>query len=296
MIEPKVAIIIPNWNGKELTLRCLDSIKKLDYKNYCIIVVDNGSTDGSPEAIKNKHPDVILIRNNKNEGFAKAINIGIRKALGIKDVKYIFLLNNDTIIDRNCLRELIKVAESNHKIGILQPKVLNEFNPKIIDTTGHVIKFGRIIDRGHGEIDRGQYDKKLYIIGACAAAALYRRELFEDIGLFDESYETCYEDAELSWRAYKKGWKAIFVPSAIVYHRRKGTINKHKELRHFLELKCLENQVRTVKRHGNSLQKLLFATILARVAVILFLKRLLRKKDIASTRLYLNHLRTLLFD
>lgn len=269
MIYPKVAIIILNWNGKNDTLNCLKSLANLNYPNYDVIVVDNGSTDGSQEAIKKMFPWVKLIENKQNLGFAKGNNIGIRYALKDRNVKYIFVLNNDTKVEPNCLTELVKVAESDDRIGIVQPKVLRMDNPKIIDTTGHVFKFGFgwIVDRGFGKIDRGQYDDKLDIVGGCACACLYRRKMLEDIGLFDESLDTYYEDAELSWRAYKKGWKAKYVPSAIVYHKRGGTVKKDREIMLKMSMLCLRNMTLTIKRYGNILQKFLFGLYLLAGAI-----------------------------
>lgn len=258
MIQPKVAIIILNWNGKEDTLKCLDSVKKLRYDNYVVYVVDNGSTDGSQEEIRKRFPWVHLIENTKNLGFAKGNNIGIKKALEDPEIKYVFLLNNDTTVDPNCLLEMIKVAETYENVGIIQPKMLRMDDPKTIDSTGHVFRWGRLVDRGIGEVDRGQYDDKLEIIGACAGACLYRREMLEDIGLFDESFFAYYEDAELSWRAYRRGWKARYVPTAIVYHKRGGTSNRNKEIKAKVKRLHMRNLVITVKRHGTLPQKLVF--------------------------------------
>lgn len=253
---PKVAIIILNWNNKDDTINCLQSLEKLDYPNYNVIVVDNGSTDGSQDAVKKQFPEVKLIELDKNYGFAKGNNIGIREAFKDKEVKYIFALNNDTVVHPDCLREMVRVAESDERIGMVQPKVMR-FDKKTIDTTGHIIRFGMVVDRGQGEPDIGQYDDKTDdIIGTCACACLYKREMLENIGLFDESFITYYEDAELSWRAYKKVWKAKFVPNAIVWHKRKGTMKKLDiETRRKIYELSLRNMVTVVKRHGSFYQK-----------------------------------------
>ena len=262
---PKVAIIILNWNNKDDTINCLQSLEKLDYPNYKIIVVDNGSTDGSQDTVKKQFPDVKLIELDKNYGFAKGNNIGIREAFKDKEVKYIFALNNDTVVHPNCFREMVRVAESDERIGMVQPKVyrmnlcavFNGVRVPVIDTTGHIIRRGIVRDRGQGHPDIGQYDDKTDdIIGACACACLYKREMLEDVGLFDESFITYYEDAELSWRAHKKGWKAKFVPNAIVWHKRKGTMKKlDVETRRKIYELSLRNMVTVVKRHGNFYQK-----------------------------------------
>jgi len=295
--DPKVSIIILNWNGKGDTINCLRSLLNLKYSNYDIIVVDNGSTDGSQEVIRKLFPFVKLIENKQNLGFAEGNNVGIRFALNDRNVKYIFILNNDTKVDPNCLTELIKVAESESKIGIVQPKVLRMDNPKILDTTGHVFKFGLgwIVDRGSGETDRKQYDDKLDIIGGCACACLYKREMLEDIGFFDKSFDTYYEDAELSWRAYKKGWKAKYVPSAIVYHKRGGTVRKDKEIMLKMSMLCLRNMTIAIKRHGTLLQKFLFSLYLLAGAIKNEIRKGIKNGDLGGVY-YIKCLGKLIFD
>jgi GT2 family glycosyltransferase len=123
------------------------------------------------------------------------------------------------------------------------------------------------VDRGVGEIDKGQYDNKLDIIGACAGACMYKREMLEDVGLFDKNFFMYYEDAELSWRAHKQGWKGRFVPSAIVYHKRAGTTGKDKKRKREMTKLCLRNMITTVGRHGTIYQKFLFPIFLLIEAV-----------------------------
>jgi len=258
--NPKVGVIILNWNGKEILEKCLDSLKKTDYDNMHVLVVDNASTDGSVEMVKKNYPWVEVLELDKNYGFAKGNNEGVRYFMKkYRDMEYFFILNNDTEVERDCIRKLISVAEkSDKRYGMFQPKILKTWDHSIIDTTGHVFKFGRIIDRGIMEKDRGQYDNDKEIIGCCAAAGLYKRKMLEDIGLYDESYWMYYEDAELSWRAYKKGWKALYVPEAIVYHMRGGSTNRNMRLLIKLDRMNLENMVKTVKRHGTLFQKFIF--------------------------------------
>ncbi len=270
---PKVAIVILNWNGKKDTIKCLESVFRLNYKNYKVIVVDNGSTDGSQDEIRKKFPAVKLIENSHNLGFAKGSNIGIKEAFKL-GAKYVFSLNNDTTVEPDCLLNLVEVAERDTKIGTVQSKILKMDNPNIIDSTGHIFKCGRIIDRGHNKFDKGQYDNKPDIVGGCAGACLYRRKMLEEIGLFDESFGTYYEDAELSWRAYKKGWKARYVPSAIVYHKGRGSTRKSKELSQKMHLLNSRNRVWTVKRHGTLSQRFLFSFC----SIMIWIKSKIRKR------------------
>lgn len=272
--ETDVAFVILNWNGKDFIEACLQSVFAQTYKKFKVIVVDNGSTDGSVELIQEKYPEVQLIPLNKNLGFGKGMNIGIKKALEDEEVKYIILLNYDIKLDKQFLSEIVKYA-NNEKVGICAPKMLRMDNPRIIDSTGHVFSWGRIIDRGYNEIDKGQYDNRKDIVGACSGACLYKREMLEDIGLFDESYFVYYEDAELSWRAYNRGWKATFVPTAIVYHGRKSAMKKDKDLAYKLKYLAHRNMITTVIKHGSGSQKLMFTGWLIKEAGLSFVQRIL---------------------
>lgn len=267
MLMNKVSIIIVNWNGKRYLNECLASAFNQTYLNYNVILVDNGSNDGSIEFVKEKYPEVKIIKLDKNYGFAKGSNIGMKEALKDKDVKYIALLNNDTKVDKIWLSELVKVAENEEKIGICTSKILR-MDKLTIDSTGQVLRLGMLVDRGHNKIDRGQYDDKSDIFSACAAACLYKREMLGEIGLFDESFFAYYEDAELSWRAYKNGWKARYVPTSIVYHKGGGTSKKSKEFEREMGFLCARNWARTVKRHATPTQKFLFILALARTGVM----------------------------
>jgi len=255
MINPRVAIIILNWNGKDYLKDCLPSVLNQDYGNFAAMLIDNGSSDGSVEFVKNSYSEVEIIALDKNYEFAKANNIAIKKALE-EGAQFIALLNNDTKVEKNWLSELVKVMESNPKIGICASKMLKMDNSKILDSTGHVFIDGIIRDRGSGELDKGQYDTKLGVVGGCAGAVLYRKEMLDEIGLFDEQFGFNYEDAELSWRAYKYGWKARYVPQAIVYHLRSGSVKDNSQLQEELRYRGMLNLIRTIKRHANIKQKI----------------------------------------
>lgn len=266
MESSKVGIVIVNWNGEQLLKECIDSIICQNYKNYSIFLVDNGSNDGSITLIERycNLIDIQLTILDKNYGFAIACNIGLKKALADKSIKYIALLNNDTTVDKDWIIKLIEVydvyknRENSMKIGMIASKMLNYNNPTIIDSTGHTFKRGKLVDRGFGQVDHGQYDNQLDVIGACAGGCLYTREMLENIGLFDESYFMNYEDADLSWRAYSQGWKAIYSPNSIVYHKRGGTKEKNKRMKAKLSERNLINMIRTVNKHGTYSQKITF--------------------------------------
>ena len=251
----KVSIIIVNWDGRQYLGNCLASVFEQSYKDFKVILVDNGSTDDSVEFVKKNYSNVEIITLDKNYGFAKANNIAMERALK-EGANYIALLNNDTRADNNWLDNLVKVMGLDKKIGICSSKILSIDNPRILYSTGHIFKWGKILDRGHGEIDNGQYDNKIDVVGACAGACLYRKEMIEQIGLFDENFVTSYEDAEMSWRALRKGWKSKYVPTAIVYHHGGGTSQKRKEIAQKLEEQGLLNIIKTIRRHATFFQKI----------------------------------------
>ncbi len=308
-MDAKAAIIILNWNGWRDTIECLKSLYNINYNNYNILVLDNSSTDesvkmicdycshksgtgandfsylhddGSPgvKGYKTADSKLIFIINDKNYGFAEGNNIGIRYAMDNLDPDYILLLNNDTSVEENFLRHLVEAMEKDGGIGISQPKILNSHNRDIIDSTGHVFGLCQILERGHGEVDKGQYDEKTDIIGACAAAALYRTEMLRQIGLFNARFFMQYEDAELSWRAFNLGWSAKFVPISLVYHKRGGSTNK-KIASKILRLN-LRNMSITVKLHGRPYQMLCFAFSLFYNGIFSELGKLIGQNDLGG--------------
>jgi GT2 family glycosyltransferase len=306
LANPDVAIIILNWNGWSDTIECLDSLDKINYTQLNIILIDNGSDDNSIEQLENYLKNksnyihqrfsnneqgdiyrtaigtkIVFIKNDINHGFARGNNIGMEYASRVLNPKYIILLNNDTIVSERFLSELIAEAEKDPRTGICGAKLLSATDTSVIDSTGHIIRWGAVVDRGNGEIDKGQYDNKLEIVGAMAACCLYRKDMLDDIGLFDESFHTAYEDAELSWRAFKSGWKGRFVPTAIVYHKRGKSIRRNYDVFNRMILLGLRNSVTTVERYGSRYQLILFAIMLLRSAILLILGRMLGRNRIS---------------
>ena len=221
MSAPVASVIIPNWNGRRFLETCLASLGRQTCRDFEIIVVDNGSTDGSVQMVRTYYPDVKLIRLSQNEGFSRAVNRGIRSAAG----KYIALLNNDTEADPEWLGELVKALDQNPDVGFCASKMLNFFQRNLIDNAGDRLAFyGNIT--GKGEIDAGQYDRPRLLFSACAGAAIYRREMLRDTGLFDEDFFAYYEDVDLGMRAQLMGYRCLFVPTAIVYHIHQATSDR----------------------------------------------------------------------
>lgn len=230
--NPEISIIIVNWNGKKFLKKCLDSLRNQTYQNFEIIFVDNGSNDGSVKFIKVNFPEIKIIENKNNLGFAAGNNQGIKESTG----KYIFTLNNDTTTDNNCIENIIKPMKNDNSMGMVAPKILSLRNKKIIDSVGGLLLSYDGIAKGNGrnEIDNGQYDENKEILFPSACAALYNKRMLDEIGLFDEYFFAYCEDADLGLRGRTAGWKAISAPNAIIYHYYSGTTESHSPLKAFL--------------------------------------------------------------
>ncbi len=215
-----VSIVIPNWNGKRFLKGCLDSLMEQTYSELEIYIVDNGSKDGSVEFIEENYPSVKLVKFPHNTGFAPAVNAGIKAASG----QYLALINNDTVVDKNWVSELAAVLDSHPEIGSVGCKMLAYDDHKLLDGVGDGYRRGGLPGRiGHREIDTGRFNTQRYILGACGGAAVYKRSMLDDIGLFDEDYFAYLEDVDIALRAQSAGYKCLYVPSAIIYHLGCGT-------------------------------------------------------------------------
>lgn len=219
----KASVIIPNFNGDQLLPDCLNSLVKQSFKGFEIILVDNGSTDNSLEYVSSNFPQVKIIRFNKNYGFAKAINEGVK----LSKSKYVIFLNNDTKADKDFVKNLVYCADFHPEVVSVNSKILNFFNPKLIDGIGILInEVGQARSIGYREEDRGQYEKAMYIFGATGGAALFRREEFIKIGMFDEKFFMYFEEVDFAFRAQFLGYKSIYCPLAVVLHKHKATAKK----------------------------------------------------------------------
>lgn len=215
----KVTIIIPNYNGKHFMQPCLASLEKQTYKNFKILVVDNHSTDGSIEYMKENYPEIELISLKENYGFSRAVNIGIQHA----DTPYVILLNNDTTVDENYVKEMVKAIEVSRRIFSVSSKMIQMYHPGLIDSAGDLYTLmGWGVCRGEGR-PVSNYTAPGQIFTACAGAAIYRRSVFQEIGDFDEAHFAYLEDIDIGYRAKIHGYKNTFCPTAYVYHVGSGT-------------------------------------------------------------------------
>jgi GT2 family glycosyltransferase len=219
--EPQVSVIILNYNGKAFIAKCLSSVLKSDYSNFEVILVDNGSTDGSIEMTKELFSGdrrLKVIENSRNLGFAEGNNVGARHARG----EYIVFLNVDTEVDQGWLRELVKVMASDSKIGAAQCKLLLAQDKSRLESAGHYIDYVGIESVEStivlGEVDRGQYDRVRDIFYARGAAMAIKKYVFFKAGMFDPAYFIDHEEIDLCWRIRLSGYRVVFVPRSIVYH------------------------------------------------------------------------------
>ncbi len=216
----KTTVVIPNWNGKQYLKECLDSLLSQENTKLHIIIVDNGSTDGSVAFLEEHYPMVEVIAFSQNLGFCKAVNAGIQAA----GTEYVFLLNNDTTVDKHCVASLETAIEKNSKIFSVGAKMLSMQNPEIIDDAGdYYCALGWAYATGKGKKDCEKYSKPKKIFAACAGAALYRKEIFDSIGLFDENHFAYLEDIDVGFRARIYGYFNVFEPAALVYHAGSAT-------------------------------------------------------------------------
>ena len=214
------SVIIVNWNGKKFLAECLESLRQQAYRRFSIILVDNGSNDGSNNFVIRNYPEVKIIALPGNVGFSAANNIALKTV----KTEYAALLNNDAVAHPLWLQTLIEALEEHPEAGFAASKMLFYDNPEIIDRTGDAYtSAGTGLLRGRGE-PASSYNKQEWVFGACAGAALYRTQMLRDAGIFDEDFFLLYEDVDLSFRAQLKGYKCLYVPEAIVYHKGSGSI------------------------------------------------------------------------
>jgi len=237
MTEFTVSIIVVNWNGLRFLEKCLSAIFKQTLahtsRRYEVVFVDNGSTDASVEYVKENFPAVGIIRNGSNLGFAKANNQGIEASRG----RYVLTLNNDTEMKEDFMENLLyAVYESDKEVGMWAPKILSMDTPHLIDSVGGLLIYPDGLARGRGrlEMDTGQYDGIKEVFAPSACAALYRRTMLDEVGLFDEDYFAYCEDTDLGFRARLAGWKALSVPEAVVYHCYSGTSGRYTPFKAYL--------------------------------------------------------------
>jgi len=212
---PNVYIVLVNWNDYKNTSACLDSLSKINYPNYDVILVDNGSCDGSGEKISKEYTWCDVVFSKDNDGFATGANTGIKKALNYDKTDYVLILNNDMIVEEEFLGPLVNAANRGDSIAIVTG-VIKFMESDEIQSAGRTFN-RRLVKSPHCNEPRETIPYQTDCVSG--ALALFSREFLEECGLLDESYFFGMEDVEISWRARRNGWKLLVVPDSIVYHR-----------------------------------------------------------------------------
>jgi len=224
MSHPAISVIILNLNGEKYLRDCLEALSSQTFRDFEVVVVDNGSEDGSLELLEKDFSWVRVIALDGNAGFARGNNVGFEASSS----RYIATLNNDTVADSHWLAALYEAAEGDTGVGMVASKILLGREGDELDSAGMLVyPDGMTRQRGRGERDRGQFDSTGEVLFPSACAALYRREMLEETGFFDEDFFSYCEDADLGLRGRLSGWKAVFAPKAVIRHLYSQTGGKY---------------------------------------------------------------------
>lgn len=228
-MPPKVIVLILSYNGKHLLEESISSYLSNDYQNFEVVVIDNGSSDGSKEWVEENYPDVFVLRTEKNLGYSGGFNFGMDYAFNQKNADYVLITNNDVKADSKVITELVKVAETHPKIGFVTGKVFYYENPNILQTVGKYkdTKYWRGEHIGNREIDNGQYDKIVEREFCDDIYWLVNKSVYINVGGYDNEFQFQAEDFDWQVRAKMKGYKIIFTPYAKLWHKESMTIGKY---------------------------------------------------------------------
>lgn len=239
---PRFSILILNWNGRELLVDCLSSLAQQRVRDFEVIVVDNGSEDGSAALVAEKFPDVRLLALPTNTGFCGGNNIAFAQASG----ELILLLNNDAELREDFLENIAAAADAHPECGMFAANVRMFDRRDVFDSTGLLVyPDGLCRSRGWLEEDTGQYDISDEVLCPNGCAAVYRRSMIEDVGFFDEAYFAYLEDLDLGLRGQLQGWRCRYVPGAVAYHKKSMTSGYHSAFKaHLVERNRIWNAIR----------------------------------------------------
>ena len=287
-MSPHVSVIILNWNGLKYLEDCLTALEAQTYSDFEVILVDNGSTDGSAEWVAERFPDVQLIRNATNVGFAAGNNQAIRASRA----ELVATLNNDTRVEPNWLAALVSAIEGNPTVGLCASKMLFADRPGVINSAGiNLDPVGIAWDRRGGDPDDRQETEPIEVFGPCAGAALYRRTMLDQIGLFDQRFFAYLEDVDIAWRARLAGWRCLYVPQARVCHVHSATGGEGSPFKNRL---LGRNKVWTIaKNYGPTGRLLAYLPLILLYDLAAVLYALVARGDVGALRGRLEGLRGL---
>lgn len=246
-----ISVLIVNWNSHDDLLRCLNSLSEQDDRDFEVVVVDNGSSDGSCEMVKARFPDVKLLETGENLGFAEGCNRGLL----LCERAWVFMLNNDTRLDPRAILELRTAAkQGGAQLGMLQARILFMDQPHLTNSTGVLLQGKGVlfIDRDFAApVREGDTQEEIFCVSA--GAALYRRDMLDAVrlptGVFDRSFFMYYEDVDLGWRCRLAGYSAQYVPQALVYHRFQASSSRRSAA--FVATHCHANKIRTLLKNAS---------------------------------------------
>jgi len=242
-MSESIAVVVVNWNGLQYLRTCMPAVLAQDYPDFQVVVVDNGSSDGSAAWVESTFPQMLLIRNDTNEGFARASNQGIRAT----EEPYVAVLNNDAQPEPGWLMALAEAMEAGERVGMVASQIRLAHRPDLLDSAGiEVDVLGFAWNRHFGWLAAHEPAATVEVFGASGAAALYCRKMLEEVGLFDERYFAYYEDVELAWRAQRAGWRCLYAPAARVLHLHSATGRQDSA---FKAYHLSRNRVWTLMRH-----------------------------------------------
>jgi GT2 family glycosyltransferase len=222
LLQPRVTVVIPNWNGRRHLPECLAALRAQTFKDFEIVLVDNASSDDGVSWVRNRFPDVQVLQRQDNGGFATAANVGIRACRS----EFVALLNNDTAVHERWLASLVKAMDAHPAYDFAAPLMVLYAHPERVNAAGDVYSVTRLAGRNRGfGRSVASFTRPRRVLGACAGAVLYRRSLFDEVGLFDEDFFLMSEDTDFNLRCLIADRRCLFVPDALVRHKFRASID-----------------------------------------------------------------------
>jgi hypothetical protein len=279
--RPRVAGIVLNYNGKDVTLQTIASLLASSYPALDLVLVDNGSSDGTAEAVAEAFPEVPILRIAENRGPVPGMNLGLRWALD-RDYDHLLLLNNDIEVDPHMVGELVVVIESDPKIGSAGPKAYYHEDRRRLWSTGGIVRFKESVnrERGNGRVDRGQYDRDGEVDYLTGCALLMRREAVEATGYFDPIFALSVEDADWGVRMRRAGYRAVYAHRAVLWHMVSATTGTYTPAKN---IQTGRSSAIFVRRYANPWQWLTFLLFSAAALPLAWLRELRRGNQAAAT-------------
>ncbi len=264
----RLALVVLTWNGRENTLACLESLEGQLRSGDAVVVVDNGSGDGTYRAVADRFPWAVYLENRRNLGFAGGNNVGLRWCLE-NDFPWIMLLNNDTVVPPGALDGLVEYLANHTEVGVVQPLLVNAGNPGLIDSSGQeIFHYPGARDRQMGHPVSEAPSGPVAVFGACAAAALFRRECLREVGLLDEDFFVLLEDVDLMFRLRAAGWEIHLLPEVRVAHKRGVSVQEDKSRMSLAKRFWLHRNILAIAcRYWPPGQLLLFSPFLAKASL-----------------------------